>query len=73
MLENDFDPFQAMCNMDTNIQNLIKAHNALAAKVNEQSETIDVLIKGLNLANANSQALMTQLADLMIDGLNKVK
>jgi hypothetical protein len=73
VLDTDFDPYQAMINMDRNLQNVITAHNMLAGRVQEHEETIAVLLKGLELANANSQALMIQLADLMIEGLNKVK
>lgn len=58
MLDQDFDPYQALINMDKNIQALVTAHNALADRVREHEETIDVLIKGLNAANAANLKLM---------------
>jgi hypothetical protein len=65
MFDNNFDPFEAMINMDNNIKNLIAAHNLLARKVEEQQEVIDVLIKGLNAANkANAQMLEQGLNNL---------
>lgn len=73
MLDTNFDPYQAMVNMDTNLQNVIAAHNLLANRVQEHEETISVLIKGMELANATSQRLMTEMADIMIQGLDKVK
>lgn len=65
MLNPDFDPLQALINLDANMQNLIKAHNLLAKKVEEQEQVIDVLIKGLDAANkANQQMLETGLNNL---------
>ena len=60
MFDNNFDPFEAMINMDNNIKNLIQAHNLLARKVEEQGEVIDVLIKGLNAANKANQQMLEQ-------------
>jgi hypothetical protein len=60
MFDNNFDPFEAMINMDNNIKNLIAAHNLLARKVEEQQEVIDVLIKGLNAANKANQQMLEQ-------------
>jgi hypothetical protein len=65
MFDNDFDPFEAMINMDNNIKNLIAAHNLLANRVQEQQAVIDVLIKGLDAANKANQLMMEQ-------GLNKL-
>lgn len=73
MLDSNFDPYQAMVNMDQNLQNVITAHNMLAKRVQEHEETISVLIKGMELANATSQRLMTEMADIMIKELEKVK
>jgi hypothetical protein len=60
MLNKDFDPFQALMNLDANMQNLIKAHNLLAREVEQQAATIDVLIKGLDAANKANEQLLTQ-------------
>lgn len=60
MLDNQFDPYQALLNMDENIKQLIRAHNDLAAKVLAQEEVIEVLIKGLNAANKANQQMLEQ-------------
>jgi flagellar biosynthesis/type III secretory pathway chaperone len=60
MIDPNFDPLQALTNLDQNVRALIKAHNALADKVQEHEQTIDVLIKGLNAANAANMRLMEQ-------------
>lgn len=60
MLDSEFDPYQALINMDKNIQALVTAHNALADRVREHEETIDVLIKGLNAANVANIKLMEE-------------
>lgn len=60
MLDQDWDPYQALLNLDTNLKNLIQAHNLLAAHVEQQQEVIDVLIKGLNAANKANQQLLEQ-------------
>lgn len=60
MLNNEFDPYQALINMDENIKQLIRAHNDLAAKVLAQEEVIEVLIKGLNAANKANQQMLEQ-------------
>lgn len=60
MLNNNFDPYQALMNLDQNMQNLIRAHNDLAAKVLAQEEVIEVLIKGLNAANKANQQMLEQ-------------
>jgi chromosome segregation ATPase len=60
MIDPNFDPLEALTNLDQNVRALIKAHNALADKVQEHEQTIDVLIKGLNAANAANMRLMEQ-------------
>lgn len=70
MLDQNFDPYQAMINMDQNIQQLIKAHNALAHEVERQSEVIDVLIKGLNAANKANQELMSNSLDRFLNNIS---
>lgn len=63
MLDNTFDPYDAIITIDKNIKALIQAHNGLAQRVEEQQQTIDVLIKGLNAANAVNQQLLAQSLD----------
>ena len=60
MLDNQFDPYQALINIDANMQKLIAAHNLLAQEVEQQAATIDVLIKGLDAANKANERLLTQ-------------
>jgi hypothetical protein len=65
MFDNQFDPYQALINLDNNVKNIIQAHNGLARRVEEQQEVIDVLIKGLDAANkANAQMLEQGLNNL---------
>jgi hypothetical protein len=61
MFDNNFDPYQALINMDKNIQAVIVAHNALAKKVEEQGHTIDILIEGLNSSNKANEHLMREM------------
>jgi hypothetical protein len=61
MFDNNFDPYQAMINMDKNIQTLIAAHNTLAKRVEEQGQVIDVLIQGLNNSNKANEHLMREM------------
>jgi hypothetical protein len=61
LFESGFDPYQAMINMDKNIQTLIAAHNTLAKRVEEQGQVIDVLIQGLNNSNKANEHLMREM------------
>ena len=65
MLDNEFDPYQSMLNMDRNIQNIIASHNLLVARVEQQQEVIDVLVRGLDAANKANEQLLSQ-------GLNRL-
>lgn len=74
MLDNNFDPYQALqqlanndTQLDQNLHKLIRAHNALAEKVEQQQEVIDVLIKGLDAANKANQELLSQSLDRFLD------
>jgi t-SNARE complex subunit (syntaxin) len=60
MLDNNWDPYDAIITLDKNIKALIQAHNALADKVKEQDQVIDVLLKGLDAANKANMRLMEQ-------------
>lgn len=69
MLNSDFDPYQALINLDRNLQNVVAAHNLLARRVEQQQETIDTLIRGLEAANrATEQMLQQNLRDLYAQG-----
>jgi hypothetical protein len=61
MFDNNWDPYQAMINMDKNIQTLIAAHNTLAKRVEEQGHVIDVLVEGLNNSNRANEHLMREM------------
>lgn len=58
MFDNNFDPYQAMINMDNNIKNLIQAHNQLVERVELQEQIIDTLVKGLEMANKANERLI---------------
>lgn len=58
MLNSDFDPYQALVNLDANMKNLIQAHNALAKKVEEQGHVIDILTEGLTASNKANEIMM---------------
>ena len=62
LLNTDFDPYQALVNLDKNVQTLIAAHNALAKRVEEQGHVIDVLVEGLTRANTANEILMREMA-----------
>ena len=63
MLDSNFDPYQALLNLDKNVQTLIAAHNALAKQVEEQGHVIDVLVEGLSRSNSANEILMREMAD----------
>ena len=80
MFDNTFDPYDALQilnnnvkNLDRNLATLIAAHNTLARRVEEQGETIDVLVKGLNNANAANQILMTDMLSSMTEKIKEMK
>jgi hypothetical protein len=73
MLDNEFDPYQALVNLDTNVKNLIFAHNALAKKVEEQQAVIDALIKGLDASNRANEHLLLNMVDDISHKLKGVK
>lgn len=73
MLSNDFDPYQALINLDKNMQNLVLAHNALAHRVEEQQQVIDVLIKGLEASNKANEHLIQNMVSDITNKLAEVK
>lgn len=73
VFDNNFDPYQAMMNLDTNLANLIVAHNNLARLVEEQQQTIDILIKGMNAANSANEILMKDALNNMTEKLKDIR
>jgi hypothetical protein len=80
MFDQNFDPYDALQllnnnvrGLDQNLAALINAHNLLAKRVEEQSEVIDVLTKGLNNANTANQILMTDLLSNMTEKIKDLK
>lgn len=73
MLNTDWDPYQALVNLDKNVQTLIVAHNALAKRVEEQGHVIDILTEGLQNSNKANEILMRDMLSTMTQKLNEVK
>jgi hypothetical protein len=73
LFDNNFDPYQAMINMDKNIQALITAHNLLAKRVEEQGQVIDVLIQGLNNSNKANEHLMREMLSNITDKTKEMR
>jgi hypothetical protein len=72
MLNTDFDPYQALVNLDGNVKNLIIAHNQLARKVEEQGHVIDILVEGLSKSNKANEILMREMAESVNQKLKEV-
>jgi hypothetical protein len=73
MFDKDFDPYDAMINLDRNVQNLITAHNLLAKKVEEQGHVLDILTEGLQKSNRANELLMREMMSNITQKLNEVK
>lgn len=73
MLNTDFDPYQALVNLDKNVQAVITAHNLLAKRVEEQGHVIDILTEGLQSSNKANEILMRDLMSNMTQKINEVK
>ena len=73
LLNTDFDPYQALVNLDKNVQAVITAHNLLAKRVEEQGHVIDILTEGLQSSNKANEILMRDLMSNMTQKLNEVK
>ena len=66
---SDWDPYQALIDIDRNVKQVIKAHNALAQRVEEQGHVIDVLTQGLDSANKANELLMKDLLNNITERL----
>jgi hypothetical protein len=73
MLNTDFDPYQALVNMDRNLQNVIAAHNLLAQRVEVQSKIIDTLIEAVKTSNNSNEIMLNELRSGVIDKLKEMK
>lgn len=73
MFDNNFDPYQSLVNLDTNVQQLIRAHNLLAKRVEEQGHTIDLLIEGLTRSNKANEILMAEMSSTILDKLKETR
>ena len=73
MLDSNFDPYQAMVNMDRNLQNVIAAHNLLAQRVEVQSKIIDTLIEAVKTSNNSNEIMLNELRSGVIDKLKEMK
>lgn len=72
MLNTDFNPYDALINLDGNVKNLIIAHNQLARRVEEQGQVIDVLVEGLSKSNRANEILMREMAESVKQKLKEV-
>lgn len=77
MLNKDFDPYNALIQLDKNVVildqnlfNIINRHNELAKKVEEQGHVIDILIEGLNNANRANEALLREMSSTIMEKVN---
>jgi hypothetical protein len=73
MFDRDWDPYDAMINLDINVKNLITAHNLLAKTVEEQGRVIDILTEGLQKSNRANELLMREMMSNITQKLNEVK
>jgi hypothetical protein len=73
MLDSNFDPYEAMVNMDRNLQNVIAAHNLLAQRVEVQSKIIDTLIEAIKTSNNSNEIMLHELRSGVIDKLKEMK
>ena len=73
MIDTNFDPYQALVNLDKNVQTLIAAHNSLARRVEEQGHVIDVLVEGLNNSNKANEHLMREMLTTITDKTKEMR
>lgn len=80
MLDSNFDPLKMMYDLkeaiqrlDKNIQQVVLAHQALANRVNDQQQVLDVLISGLEASNKANEHLLKEMMSNITNKLNEVK
>lgn len=70
MINNDFNPYDAIMQahekiqrLETDIREIAKAHNGLRAVVKEHGMTLDLVIRGLEAANTANELLIKDQLD----------
>lgn len=69
----DWDPYDAIVQLDARIKQLVTAHNNLAKKVEEQGHVIDILTEGMTASNKANEILMKEMLSNINDKLKEVK
>jgi hypothetical protein len=69
----DWDPYDALIQLDARLKHLVAAHNNLAKKVEEQGHVIDILTEGLTASNKANEILMKEMLSNITDKLKEVK
>ena len=69
----DWDPYDAIVQLDARIKQLVTAHNNLAKKVEEQGHVIDILTEGMTASNKANEILMKEMLSNITDKLKEVK
>lgn len=73
MLDTNWDPYQAMLNMDRNLQNVITAHNLLAQRVEVQSKIIDTLIEAIKTTTNSNEIMLHELRSTVFEKIKEIK
>ena len=69
----EWDPYDAIIQLDQRMKQLVAAHNSLAKKCEEQGHVIDLLSEGLSAANKANEIMMQNMLSNITETLNKVK
>ena len=69
----EWDPYDAIIQLDARLKQLIAAHNSLAKKCEEQGHVIDMLTEGLTASNKANEILMKEMLSNITDKLKEVK
>jgi len=66
----EWDPYDAILQLDARLKHLVAAHNNLAKKCEEQGHVIDILTEGLSAANKANEIMMR---DMLLNITDKLK
>lgn len=69
----EWDPYDAIIQLDLRMKQLVAAHNSLAKKCEEQGHVIDLLTEGLTAANKANEIMMRDMLTNITDKLKEVK
>ena len=69
----DWDPYDAILQLDHRLKQLTAAHNNLAKRCEEQGHVIDMLTEGLTASNKANEILMKEMLTNITDKLKEVK